>query len=116
MKVMVIFKASAASEGGQMDTEGFEATGLQSGLMAENKVWIRQPNGTPRISADFRRRYLSDPADRSRYLDKVCDDPVQRARVESLLTSHDSAGSFLGTPAVALAWRSAAGMGRCVTV
>jgi hypothetical protein len=25
MKVMVIFKASAASEGGQMDTEGFEA-------------------------------------------------------------------------------------------
>ena len=44
---------------------------------------------------------LPDPADRSQYLDKVCgDDSAKRARVESLLSSHDSAGSFLGSPAV----------------
>ena len=43
---------------------------------------------------------LPDTADRSHYLDKVCDDPAQRARIEALLSSHDNAGSFLGTPAV----------------
>jgi formylglycine-generating enzyme required for sulfatase activity len=43
---------------------------------------------------------LPDAAERSRYLDKVCHDPAQRARVNALLSSHDHAGSFLGTPAV----------------
>ncbi len=43
---------------------------------------------------------LPDAADRSRYLDEVCHDPAQRARVQSLLSSHEHAGSFLGTPAV----------------
>ena len=34
------------------DTEAFEATGNQTGLMNANKVWLRQPDGFPRLSAD----------------------------------------------------------------
>jgi hypothetical protein len=44
---------------------------------------------------------LPDPAARTRYLDEACGgDPAQRARVEALLLSHDTAGTFLGSPAV----------------
>jgi serine/threonine protein kinase len=43
---------------------------------------------------------LPDPEARSHYLEKVCGDSVQRARVEALLLSHDTAGSFLDCPAV----------------
>src|SRR5262245_20372091 len=44
---------------------------------------------------------LPELAARNRYLDVACDgDPARRARVESLLVSHDTAGSFLGRPAV----------------
>jgi hypothetical protein len=43
-----------------------------------------------------------DPAARAAYLDRVCAaDPALRGRVEALLGSHEAAGSFLGTPAVA---------------
>ena len=31
------------------DTQAFEATGTQSGLMNANNVWLRQPDGWPRI-------------------------------------------------------------------
>jgi tryptophan halogenase len=31
------------------DTEPFEAVGVQSQLMNENKIWLRQPDGRPRI-------------------------------------------------------------------
>ncbi len=44
---------------------------------------------------------LPDQAARSQYLDEVCGgSPAMRARVESLLLSHDTAASFLGRPAV----------------
>ncbi len=43
---------------------------------------------------------IPNPAARARYLDGVCRDPKQRARVEALLVSHNTAGSFLGSPAV----------------
>ena len=44
---------------------------------------------------------LPDPAARAEYLDRACSgDPARRARIESLLLSHDTAGSFLGSPAV----------------
>ena len=44
---------------------------------------------------------LPDPTARARYLDGACGgDPARRARIESLLSSHDSAGSFLGSPVV----------------
>jgi tryptophan halogenase len=33
------------------DTEAFEATGIQSRLMNENKVWLRLLNGAPRMAA-----------------------------------------------------------------
>ena len=40
-----------------------------------------------------------DPSRQSAFLDKSCvGDPKLRLRVESLLKSHDEAGSFLGTP------------------
>jgi serine/threonine protein kinase len=45
---------------------------------------------------------LPDLAARAAYLDRVCaGDAVLRARVDSLLQSHDTAGTFLGSPAVA---------------
>jgi hypothetical protein len=45
---------------------------------------------------------LPDRADRAAYLEKACGkDTGLRRRVEGLLRSHESAGSFLGTPAVA---------------
>jgi serine/threonine protein kinase len=45
---------------------------------------------------------LPDPTARAAYLDRACaGDDELRARVEALLRSHDSAGSFLGSPAVA---------------
>ena len=45
---------------------------------------------------------LPDPADRTDYLDEVCGgNSVLRARVESLLRLHETAGSFLDVPAVA---------------
>jgi serine/threonine protein kinase len=45
---------------------------------------------------------LPDPAARASYLDRACEgDAELRARVEALLRSHESAGSFLGDPAVA---------------
>jgi tryptophan halogenase len=34
------------------NTESFVATGVQSQLMNENKIWLRQPDGRPRIVAD----------------------------------------------------------------
>ncbi len=44
---------------------------------------------------------LPDPAARAKFLDGVCSgDPTRRARIEALLLSHDTAGSFLGRPAV----------------
>jgi len=44
---------------------------------------------------------LPDPAARAQYLEAACGgDPARRARVEALLLSHDTAGSFLGSPAV----------------
>lgn len=43
---------------------------------------------------------LPDAKARSDYLSKVCGDPVQRARLEALLMSHDTAGTFLESPAV----------------
>jgi serine/threonine protein kinase/Leucine-rich repeat (LRR) protein len=43
---------------------------------------------------------LPDAASRSAYLDTACaGDAALRAQVEALLRSHDTAGSFLGTPA-----------------
>ena len=45
---------------------------------------------------------LSDPAARAAFLDGACaGDAALRGRVESLLRSHEGAGSFLGEPAVA---------------
>jgi hypothetical protein len=44
---------------------------------------------------------LPDPAVRAAYLDRACGpDAALRARVEALIHSHESAGSFLGSPAV----------------
>jgi serine/threonine protein kinase/formylglycine-generating enzyme required for sulfatase activity len=44
---------------------------------------------------------LPDPAARAQYLDGACGgDPARRARIESLLLSHDAADSFLDNPAV----------------
>src|SRR5258708_38005953 len=44
---------------------------------------------------------LPNPAARAKYLDGACGgDPARRNRVESLLLSHDTAGSFLGSPVV----------------
>ena len=44
---------------------------------------------------------LPDAAARAEYLDGVCSgDPARRARIESLLLSHDTADSFLDSPAV----------------
>jgi len=44
---------------------------------------------------------LPDPAARAQYLNAACSgDPARRARIESLLLSHDTAGSFLGSPAI----------------
>src|SRR5262249_46312286 len=41
-----------------------------------------------------------DPAARAAFLDKVCDGKAGlRAKVEALLRSHDTAGSFLDSPA-----------------
>ena len=41
------------------------------------------------------------PDERSRFLDEVCaNDEEVRREVESLLSSHDSADSFLETPAI----------------
>jgi formylglycine-generating enzyme required for sulfatase activity/tRNA A-37 threonylcarbamoyl transferase component Bud32 len=46
---------------------------------------------------------LPDPQARAAYLDRVCGgNGALRARVEALLRAHDNAGSFLGSPAVAL--------------
>ena len=46
---------------------------------------------------------LSDEAARTAFLDRACGgDAGLRDRVEALLRSHDPAGSFLGTPAVAI--------------
>src|SRR5262245_5424596 len=45
---------------------------------------------------------LPNPAARAAYLDKTCaGNAALRAGVESLLRSHDTAGSFLSSPAVA---------------
>jgi serine/threonine protein kinase len=47
---------------------------------------------------------LPDPAGRAAYLDGACGgDAALRGRVEALLRSHDTAGSFLGAPAVSSA-------------
>ncbi|MBY0460329.1 MAG: serine/threonine protein kinase, partial [Gemmataceae bacterium] len=44
---------------------------------------------------------LADPTARAEYLDRACaGNPALRAKVETLLASHDQAGSFLGAPAV----------------
>jgi tryptophan halogenase len=34
------------------NTEPFDGTGVQSRLMNENKIWLRQPDGRPRLNAD----------------------------------------------------------------
>jgi formylglycine-generating enzyme required for sulfatase activity len=45
---------------------------------------------------------LPDPAARAAFLERACGaDSALRARVEALLRSHETAGSFLGSPAVA---------------
>ena len=42
---------------------------------------------------------IRDSAERSAYLDKVCqDDPALRSEVESLLQAHEEAGDFLEAP------------------
>jgi hypothetical protein len=46
---------------------------------------------------------LTDPAERSAYLDRVCGDAALRRRVELLLRTHGTAGDFLQCPAVQLA-------------
>jgi hypothetical protein len=46
---------------------------------------------------------LTDPAERSAYLDRVCGDAALRQRVELLLRTHGTAGDFLQRPAVQLA-------------
>jgi len=38
------------------------------------------------------------PRERPAFLDGACTDPIQRARVDGLLRSHEGAGSFLGRP------------------
>ncbi len=46
---------------------------------------------------------LPDPADRAAFLARACaGDATLRGRVESLLRSHDNAGSFLGSPVLPL--------------
>src|SRR5437763_14097921 len=46
---------------------------------------------------------LVSPEERTAYLDRACgSEPELRARTEALLAAHDTAGSFLGTPASAL--------------
>ncbi|NUQ63014.1 MAG: serine/threonine protein kinase [Pirellulales bacterium] len=46
----------------------------------------------------------SSPAERAAYLDQACgDDAALRSRVEALLQSHESAGSFLGKPVIQVA-------------
>src|SRR5260370_7602314 len=46
---------------------------------------------------------LPDAKARATYLDRACGgDDALRKRVEALLRSHDSAGSFLGCPVVSL--------------
>jgi serine/threonine protein kinase/formylglycine-generating enzyme required for sulfatase activity len=45
---------------------------------------------------------LPDAAARAAYLDRACDgDPALRTKVEALFRSHETAGTFLGDPAVA---------------
>jgi tryptophan halogenase len=34
------------------NTDAFDTTGVQTRLMNENKVWLREPNGTPRLVSD----------------------------------------------------------------
>jgi serine/threonine protein kinase len=46
---------------------------------------------------------LTDPTERSAYLDRVCGDAALRQRVELLLRTHGTAGDFLQLPAVRLA-------------
>ncbi len=45
---------------------------------------------------------LPDPESRRKFLESTCPDPVLRARVETLLSAHDAAGSFLSAPAIAV--------------
>src|SRR6516225_4426746 len=50
------------------------------------------------------------PAERAAYLDEVCgQDVALRNRVETLLRSHQAAGSFLGKPAIEVAAEELAG-------
>jgi hypothetical protein len=54
------------------------------------------------------------PAERAAYLDEVCGlDMALRNRVETLLRSHDAAGSFLGKAAIQVAAEKLAGQARC---
>src|SRR6516162_11251948 len=49
-------------------------------------------------------------AERATYLDEVCgQDMTLRNRVETLLRSHEAAGSFLGKPAIEVAAEELAG-------
>src|SRR5687768_14068484 len=42
-----------------------------------------------------------DPADRAPFLDHACkSDPSLRSEIESLIAAHDSAGSFISSPAL----------------
>jgi len=55
------------------------------------------------------------PAERTAFLDEACaHDTVLRTRVEALLKSHQTAGAFLGKPAIQCAAEALAGRGRGV--
>src|SRR6187401_2004506 len=56
----------------------------------------------PRLSVEevFLQALQEDPAQRQAFLDTACADSTVRARVEALLSAHESAGDFLAGPAV----------------
>jgi eukaryotic-like serine/threonine-protein kinase len=60
-----------------------------------------KPDRWQQINKLFQATLALDPADRDAFLDHACkDDTALRREVESLIASHDSAGSFIESPAV----------------
>jgi eukaryotic-like serine/threonine-protein kinase len=60
-----------------------------------------KPERWQQINKLFQAALALDPADRDSFLDHACkDDHALRREVESLIASHDSAGSFIESPAV----------------
>ena len=55
-----------------------------------------------RVRSLFESALEVDPANRQRFLEESCPDPATRREVESLLRSHEQAGTdFMSTPAIA---------------